>query len=81
MLVQQSTTLVLVRHHGFVYDYLSGIATVGTGNTASGVLAGNVLKFVGADQTVYNGDFRVTEIIGISTFKVSVGVGTTAPTR
>ena len=64
----------------FVYDYLSGIATVGTGDTASGVLAGNVLKFVGADQTAYNGDFRVTEIIGISTFKVSVGVGTTAPT-
>ena len=64
----------------FVYDYLSGIATVGTGNTASGVLSGNVLKFVGADQTAYNGNFRVTEIIGISTFKVSVGVGTTAPT-
>ena len=34
----------------FVYDYLSGITTVTTGNTASGVLAGKVLKFVGADQ-------------------------------
>ena len=60
----------------FSYDKTSGIATVGSGITAHGLAVGNVLSFVGADQSYYNGNFRVTEIVGITTFKVNAGVGT-----
>ena len=39
------------------YDITSGIATVGTGITAHGLLAGSKIKLVGAGQTVYKGVF------------------------
>ena len=65
----------------FVYDYLSGIATVGSGNTAHGVAVGNVLNFTGTANTAYSGNFRVTEVVGITTFKVTLGVGTESPTE
>ena len=39
----------------FVYDYLSGIATVGSGNTAM-VAVGNVLNFTGTANTAYSGN-------------------------
>jgi len=60
----------------FVYDKTAGIATVGSGITAHGLSVGNVLSFVGADQSYYNGNFRVTEVVGVTTFKVNAGVGT-----
>ena len=36
------------------YDVNTGIATVGTGITAHGLLAGSKIKLAGAGQTVYN---------------------------
>ena len=65
----------------FEYDYLSGIATVGSGNTAHGAAVGNVLNFTGTANTAYSGNFRVTEVVGITTFKVTLGVGTESPTE
>jgi|LULN01.1.fsa_nt_gb hypothetical protein len=65
----------------FSYDYLSGIATVGSGVTAHGLSVGNVLSFVGSSNTAYNGDFRVTQVVGLTTFKVNAGVGTESPSE
>ena len=63
------------------YDINTGIATVGTGITAHGFLAGSKVKLVGAGQTVYNGVFTVKENVGLSTFTVNLGVSTvSAPT-
>jgi len=63
------------------YDITTGIATVGTGITAHGLLAGSKIKLAGAGQTVYNGVFIVQENVGLSTFTVNLGVSTvSAPT-
>lgn len=58
------------------YDITSGIATVGTGITAHGFLAGCKIKLVGAGQTVYQGVFTVSENVGLTTFTVNLGVST-----
>jgi hypothetical protein len=58
------------------YDINSGIATVGTGLTAHGFLAGSKIKLVGAGQTVYRGVFTVKENVGLTTFTVNLGVST-----
>ena len=63
------------------YDITSGIATVGTGDAAHGLLAGSKVKLAGAGQTVYNGVFVVQENVGLTTFTVNLGVSTvSAPT-
>ena len=63
------------------YDVTTGIATVGTGNTAHGFLTGSKIKLIGAGQTTYKGTFTVQENVGLSTFTVNLGVSTvTAPT-
>ena len=63
------------------YDITTGIATVGTGITAHGLLAGSKVKLAGAGQTVYNGSFVVQENVGLNTFTVNLGVSTvSAPT-
>ncbi len=63
------------------YDIKSGIATVGTGITAHGLLAGSKVKLVGAGQTSYRGEFIVKENVDLNTFTVNVGVSTvSAPT-
>jgi len=63
------------------YDITTGIATVGTGITAHGLLAGSKVKLAGAGQTAYNGVFVVQENVGINTFTVNLGVSTvSAPT-
>jgi len=63
------------------YDITTGIATVGTGITAHGLLAGSKVKLAGAGQTVYNGVFIVQENVGLNTFTVNIGVSTvSAPT-
>ena len=61
------------------YDTTTGIATVGSGNTAHGLLAGSKVKLAGAGQTVYNGVFVVQENVGLTTFTVNLGVSTVSP--
>jgi hypothetical protein len=60
------------------YDKVSGIATVTTSNV-HGLKVDNKVKFVGANQSQYNGDFIVTQNISLNSFSVNIGVGTTAP--
>ena len=61
------------------YNKDAGIATVTT-NNRHGLKVDNLVRFTGANQDVYNGDFVVTENISLTSFSVNIGVGTTAPT-
>ena len=66
------------------YDYASGIATVTSAN-AHGLSVDQKVRLYGANQSVYNGDFIVTEILddlGLPTysFSVNIGIGTASPT-
>jgi len=60
------------------YDVNTGIATVGTGITAHGLLAGSKIKLVGAGQTVYQGEFIVKEKESLTKFQVNLGISTVA---
>ena len=60
------------------YDVNTGIATVGTGITAHGLLAGSKVKFIGAGQTAYQGEFIVQEKESLTKFQVNLGVSTVA---
>ncbi len=69
------------------YDYnrVTGIATVST-TSAHGLSVGEKIRFDGANQSQYNGNFVVTEVIDDLTvprfgFAVEVGIGTTSPTQ
>ena len=64
--------------NSLAYDKEVGIATITTLNR-HGLKVDAKIRISGADQSVYNGDFVVTENVGLTTFKVKVGVGTTAP--
>ena len=60
------------------YDVNTGIATVGTGITAHGLLAGSKIKLVGAGQTAYQGEFIVKEKESLTKFQVNLGISTVA---
>jgi len=63
------------------YDVNTGIATVGTGITAHGLLAGSKIKLVGAGQSAYQGEFIVKEKESLTKFQVNIGISTvSAPT-
>lgn len=65
----------------FNYDRVSGIATATTTSLAPhGFIPGNKVRIVGAGQSLFNGDFSVVNVIGINTFTVNIGVGTTGVT-
>ena len=60
------------------YTPATGIATVTT-STAHGYRPGNGVEIAGANQTVYNQTVPVIEVVGLTTFTVNLGTGTTAP--
>lgn len=60
-------------------DLRTGIATVTTLNP-HGLSAGNKFKFIGSNLPVYNQDFIVSSVVGITTFTFNVGVATTTST-
>ena len=61
------------------YDFNSGIATVTTAGR-HGLGVDTKVKFVGAAQAQYNGDFVVTQNVSLTSFAVNMGTGTTNPT-
>ena len=72
-----------IRVSGLTYDHTSGIATVSSSN-AHGLAVDQKVKLTGANQSQYNGDFIVTEIlddlsIPTHSFSVRIGVGTASP--
>ena len=72
-----------IRVSDLTYDHTSGIATV-TSSNAHGLAVDQKVKLTGANQSQYNGDFIVTEILDdlslpTYSFSVRIGVGTASP--
>jgi hypothetical protein len=67
-----------LRISAFSYDNTTGIATVTTSNN-HGLKVDNKVRVVGANQSLYTGDFVVTENVSLTSFKINVGVSTAAP--
>ena len=59
----------------FVYDNVSGLATVTT-NQGHGFRTNNVVRIGGATTDFFNKDFLITDNVGINTFTINVGVST-----
>jgi hypothetical protein len=70
-----------IRVSSLVYNELSGIATVTTSNY-HGLRVDTKVRISGANEEIYNGDFVVKEILGVSgnSFTLNIGIGTYAPT-
>jgi hypothetical protein len=68
-----------IRIDTLTYNNTTGIAIVTTFNR-HGLNIDNKVRFVGANESVYNGDFVVTEIISSTSFAVRIGITASAPT-
>ena len=68
-----------IRLDSLDYDKTGGIATV-TSVNAHGLKVDQKVRFAGANETTYVGDFVVNENLSLTSFSVNIGVGTTAPT-
>jgi len=68
-----------IRISALTYTNTTGIATVTTTNR-HGLKVDNKVRFTGANQSVYNGDFVVKENLSLNSFSVTIGVTTSAPT-
>jgi hypothetical protein len=68
-----------IRISGLTYNNTTGIATATTTN-AHGLKVDNKVRFTGANESVYNGDFVVKQNISLTSFSVTIGVTTSAPT-
>jgi len=74
-----------IRISSLTYDSSSGIATVVTDNS-HGLKVDQKVRFTGANEDLYNGEFVVTEVLDVLSssptysFLISVGSGTTSPT-
>jgi hypothetical protein len=60
------------------YSQNTGVATVTT-SEAHGLRIGNGIEIAGASDSLYNQRVVVTEVVGLSTFSVNLGTGTTTP--
>ena len=60
------------------YDRVSGVATVVTSSN-HGLRVDNRIRIAGANDDYYNNSFVVTKNVGLTTFVMNVGVGTSAP--
>lgn len=67
-----------IRVNTLNYDNNSGIATITTFNN-HGLFVDNKIRISGANQSIYNGDFVVTEVNSSNSISVDIGITTTAP--
>ena len=63
---------------GFSYDAGSGIATFTTVDR-HGLSVDNKVRIAEASSSLYNGDFVVKNVIGLTSFTANIGVSTTTP--
>ena len=63
---------------GFSYDSGSGIATFATIDN-HGLSVDNKIRIAEASSSLYNGDFVVKNVIGLTSFTANIGVSTTTP--
>ena len=68
-----------IRVSSLVYNNVVGIATITTIN-AHGLKIDNKIRITGANEAIYNGDFIVTENLGLNSFSVRIEVSPSAPT-
>ena len=68
-----------IRISSLTYNNVTGIAEVTTENN-HGLSVDVKVKIVGANESIYNGDFVVTENVSLTTFKINVGISTNSPT-
>ena len=64
--------------NGFVYDHVSGIATITTQQN-NDVRVNNTITISRADSELYNGDFVVVDKVGLTTVILDVGIATITP--
>jgi len=72
-------TSLSVDNSKFVYNNTVGIATITT-TTNHGFRANNQITIDGSAESLYNGDFIVKQIVGLTTFTVDIGKSATSPT-
>ena len=65
--------------NSLVYNRNVGIATIVT-QQSHGLSVDSKVRITGSNQSLYNGDFIVTENVNTTTFKINIGIGTTQPT-
>jgi hypothetical protein len=68
-----------IRISALSYDNTTGIALVTSINN-HGLKVDSKVRIVGANETLYNGDFVVTENVNNTSFKINIGVSANAPT-
>jgi hypothetical protein len=68
-----------VKVNTLTYDNNAGIATITTYNN-HGLSIDRKVRVVGANESVYNGEFVVTQINSLTSVSVNIGVTTSAPT-
>jgi hypothetical protein len=68
-----------VRVNTLVYDNTSGIATITTLSN-HGLAVDRKIKLVGANESIYNGDFIVSEINSLTSASINIGITTSSPT-
>ena len=60
------------------YDNVTGFATITTA-TNHGFRANNTITLSGANSSLYNGNFTINRIVGLTTFIANIGIGTNVP--
>jgi len=68
-----------IRISALSYDNTTGIALVTSINN-HGLKVDSKIRVTGASESLYNGDFVVTENVSNTSFKINIGVSTSAPT-
>jgi hypothetical protein len=68
-----------IRISALSYDNTTGIGIVTSINN-HGLKVDSKVRVVGANQSLYNGDFVVTENVSNTSFKINIGVSTNSPT-
>ena len=68
-----------IRISSLSYDNTTGIGIVTSINN-HGLKVDSKVRVVGANQSLYNGDFVVTENVSNTSFKINIGVSTNSPT-
>ena len=67
-----------IRVNTFAYNNVTGIATI-TSVNRHGLRVDNKIRITGANQSLYNGEFIVTQNTSLTSFNVRIGVSTSAP--
>jgi hypothetical protein len=67
-----------IRINSLTYNNTVGIATITTLN-AHGLKVDNKIRIVGANESLYNGEFVVTENLSLNSFAVNIGVSPSVP--